>query len=132
MVLNIVNCDITVFFGIWHLKSGSFSYLRNSVCKYIRNSAEFRGIPANFSAKNTAKFRGIPRNSVCFSKNSVFRRKSKTHFRGHPIRDLPFHFVGIQTISNALWIALVVEHNEHRVEVPIFLTIQFAISIGRI
>ena len=27
---------------------------------------------------------GIPRNSVCFSKNSVFRRKSKTHFRGHP------------------------------------------------
>jgi hypothetical protein len=34
------------------------------------------GIPVNFTAN--------PRNSVCFSKNSVFRRKSKTHFRGHP------------------------------------------------
>jgi hypothetical protein len=45
------------------------------------------GIPRNsgkFTAKNTAEFREIPRNSVCFSKNSVFRRKSKTHFRGHP------------------------------------------------
>jgi hypothetical protein len=58
--------------------------MRNSVCKYIRNSPEFRGIPGNFTAKNTAEFRGISRNSVCFSKNSVFRRKSKTHFRGHP------------------------------------------------
>ncbi len=46
---------------------------------------EFRGIPGNFTAKNTAEFRGISRNSVCFSKNSVFRRKSKTHFRGHPM-----------------------------------------------
>jgi hypothetical protein len=45
---------------------------------------EFRGIPGSFTLKNTAEFRGIPRNSVCFSKNSVFRRKSKTHFRGHP------------------------------------------------
>ena len=42
------------------------------------------GIPGNFTAKNTAEFRGISRNSVSFSKNSVFRRKSKTHFRGHP------------------------------------------------
>ncbi len=31
--------------GIWNLESGSFSYLGNSVCKYIRNSAKFRGIP---------------------------------------------------------------------------------------
>ena len=61
--------------------------MRNSVCKYIRNSAEFPGIPGNFTAKNTAEFRGISRNSVCFSKNSVFRRKSKTHFRGHPSRN---------------------------------------------
>ncbi len=74
----------TYYCIFWNLESGSFCYLRNSVCKYIRNSAEFRGIPANFTAKNTAKFRGIPRYSVCFSKNSVFRRKSKTHFRGHP------------------------------------------------
>ncbi len=57
--------------------TGSFSYMRNSVCKS-------HGIPGNFTAKNTAEFRGISRNSVCFSKNSVFRRKSKTHFRGHP------------------------------------------------
>ncbi len=47
-------------FGIWNLESGSFSSMRNSVCKYIRNSAKFRGIPANFTAKNTAEFRGIP------------------------------------------------------------------------
>jgi hypothetical protein len=39
---------------------------------------EFRVIPGNFTAKNTAEFRKIPRNSVCFSKNSVFRRKSKS------------------------------------------------------
>ena len=35
---------------IWNLESGSFCYLRNSVCKYIRNSGRFyckkyRGIP---------------------------------------------------------------------------------------
>jgi hypothetical protein len=55
--------------------TGSFSYMRNSVCKYTRNSGQFY----------CKKYRGIPRNFVCFSKNSVFRRKSKTHFRGHPI-----------------------------------------------
>jgi hypothetical protein len=48
------------FFLKGELKSGSFSYMRNSVCKYIRNSAKFRGIPVNFTAKNTAEFRGIP------------------------------------------------------------------------
>ncbi len=76
----------TYYCSFWNLnlESGSFSYLRNSVCKYIRNFAEFREIPGSFTAKNTAEFRGIPRNFVCFSKNSVFRRKSKTHFRGHP------------------------------------------------
>jgi hypothetical protein len=42
------------------------------------------GIPRNFTAKNTAEFCEIPWHSVCFSKNSVFHRKSKTHFRGHP------------------------------------------------
>jgi len=75
-----------IFYSRGNLESGSFTYMRNSVCKYRRNSAEFRGIPVLFTAKNTAEFRGIPRNSVCFSKNSVFRRKSKTHFRGHPNR----------------------------------------------
>ncbi len=42
--------------------------MRNSVCKYIRNSAEFRGIPGNFTAKNTAEFREISRNSAVFFK----------------------------------------------------------------
>jgi hypothetical protein len=60
--------------GIWNLESGSFSYLRNSVCKYIRNSAEYRKI----------LLQKIPRKSVSFSKKSVFRRKTKTHFCGHP------------------------------------------------
>ncbi len=41
------------------------------------------GIPRNSRAILLQK---IPRNSVCFSKNSVLRRKSKTHFRGHPSR----------------------------------------------
>ncbi len=45
---------------------------------------EFRGIPGKIYYKNTAEFREIPRNSVYFSKNSVFRRKWKKHFRGHP------------------------------------------------
>jgi hypothetical protein len=44
---------ITVFFEIWNLESGSFCYLRNSVCKYIRNSG-------HFYCKNSAEFRGIP------------------------------------------------------------------------
>jgi hypothetical protein len=65
--------------------------MRNSVCKYRRNSGEFRGIPGIFTAKNTAEFCRILRNSVCFSKNSVFRRKSKTHFRGHPTPDPGLH-----------------------------------------
>jgi hypothetical protein len=69
------NCStFFIFYSRGNLESGSFTYLRNSVCKYIRNSG-------NFYCK---KYRGIRRNSVCFSKNSVFRRKSKTHFRGHP------------------------------------------------
>ena len=33
------------FYSRGNLESGSFSYLGNSVCKYIRNSAKFRGIP---------------------------------------------------------------------------------------
>jgi hypothetical protein len=45
---------------------------------------EVRGIPRNSGHFYCKKYRGIPRNSVGFSKNSVFRRKSKTHFRGHP------------------------------------------------
>jgi hypothetical protein len=48
------------FFSRGNLESGSFSYMRNSVRKYARNSAEFRGIPVIFTAKNTAEFRGIP------------------------------------------------------------------------
>jgi hypothetical protein len=43
-----------------------------------RNFAEFRGILQNFTIK-------MPRNFfVHCSKNSVFRGKSKNHFRGHP------------------------------------------------
>jgi hypothetical protein len=42
------------------LESGSFSYLRNSVCKYIRNSAEFREIPGSFTAKIPYVFQKIP------------------------------------------------------------------------
>jgi hypothetical protein len=53
-------------------------------CKNARNSAKFRGIPSKFYCKNAADFRGISRNSVGFSKNSVFRRKLKKQFRGHP------------------------------------------------
>jgi hypothetical protein len=34
------------------------------------------------NAWNSAKFWGIPQNTA--SKNSVFRRKSKNHFHGHP------------------------------------------------
>ncbi len=49
-------------------------------------STKFRGIPGKIYYKNTAEFREIPRNSVCFSTNSVFRRKWKKHFRGHPTR----------------------------------------------
>jgi hypothetical protein len=64
-----------IFYSRGNVESGSFSYMRNSVCKYIRNSAKFRGIPVNFTAKNTAEFR------MFFKK---FRQKSKTHFRGHP------------------------------------------------
>ncbi len=45
---------------------------------------EFRGILGKIYFKNTAEFREIPRNSVCFLKNSVFRRKWKKHFLGHP------------------------------------------------
>ena len=52
--------NIFIFYSRGNLESGSFSYMRNSVCKYERNSAEFRGIPGNFTAKNTAEFRGIP------------------------------------------------------------------------
>ncbi len=47
------------FFKRGNLESGSFSYMRNSGHKYIRNSAEFREIPVNFTAKNTTEFRGI-------------------------------------------------------------------------
>jgi hypothetical protein len=50
--------------------------IQNSVCKNARNSAKFRGIPPNFTVKMW--------NSVYFIKNSVFRRKSKNPFRGHP------------------------------------------------
>ncbi len=39
--------------------TGSFSYMRNSVCKDTRNSTEFRGIPGNLP-RNSAEFRGIP------------------------------------------------------------------------
>ncbi len=46
--------------GIWNLESGLFSYLWNSVCKYIRNSAVFHGIPGIFYCKNTAQYCGIP------------------------------------------------------------------------
>jgi len=49
-----------IFYSRGNLESGSFTYMRNSVCKYRRNSAEFRGIPVLFTAKNTAEFRGIP------------------------------------------------------------------------
>ena len=72
---NLFNNFFLIPGGIWNLESGSFSYLGNSVCKNIRNSAKFRGIPGKIYYKNTAEFREIPRNSVCFSKNSVFRRK---------------------------------------------------------
>ncbi len=82
------NCStFFIFYSRGNVESGSFTYMRNSVCRYRRNSAEFRGIPGIFTAKNTAEFRGIPRNSGCLSQNSVFRRKSKTHFRGHPRQD---------------------------------------------
>jgi hypothetical protein len=59
---------------IWNLASGSFSYLRNSVCKY---TTEFRG---NFTAK-------IPRNSTelrMFFKKFRIPPEIKKHFRGHP------------------------------------------------
>jgi hypothetical protein len=35
-------------------------YMRNSVCKYIRNSAEFRDILLQKIPRNSAEFRGIP------------------------------------------------------------------------
>ena len=59
-VLPVLDSTYYCIFWNWNLESGSFSYLRNFECKYIRNSAKFREIPANFNAKNTAKFRGIP------------------------------------------------------------------------
>jgi hypothetical protein len=49
-----------LYFSRGNLESGSFTYMRNSVCKYIRNSAEFREfvlqkIPRN--SRNSAEFR---------------------------------------------------------------------------
>jgi hypothetical protein len=61
--------------GIWNL-----DHLLTCGIPY----ADTDGIPRNSGNFYCKKYRGIPRNSVCFSKNSVFRRKSKTHFRGHP------------------------------------------------
>jgi hypothetical protein len=52
--------NIFYFYSRGNLESGSFSYMRNSVCKYLRNYAELRGIPEIFTAKNTAEFREIP------------------------------------------------------------------------
>ncbi len=48
------------FGGVGEGGLASFCYLRNSICKYVRNSAEFRGIPGKFYYKNTAEFPGIP------------------------------------------------------------------------
>jgi hypothetical protein len=59
-VSNTICSTFFIFYSRGNLESGSFSYMRNSVCKYIRNSVEFRGILGNFTAKNTAEFRGIP------------------------------------------------------------------------
>jgi hypothetical protein len=43
MVRNTVQLfNILYFLFKGNLESGSFTYMRNSVCKYIRNSAEFR------------------------------------------------------------------------------------------
>jgi hypothetical protein len=68
------NCStFYIFYSRGNLESGSFTYMRNSVCKYIRNSPEFRGIPGIFTAK--------------------FRRKSKTHFRGHPKCDATYSVI---------------------------------------
>ncbi len=51
---------ISILGGIWNLESGTFSYVRNSVCKCIRNSGECR---VNFTVKiprNITEFREIP------------------------------------------------------------------------
>ncbi len=62
------------------MESGSFSYLWNSVCKYIRNSAEFR---VNFTVK-------IPRNSAefYFFQKIPYSAGSKKS-TGHPIPNSP-------------------------------------------
>ena len=70
-------------FGIWII------YLHAEFRMQIHT--EFRGIPRNSGQFYCKKYRGISRNSVCFSKNSVFRRKSKTHFRGHPTYSIKKH-----------------------------------------
>ncbi len=49
------------------------------------------GIPRNSGIFYCKKYHEIPRNFAefrMFFKNSVFRQKSKTHFRGHPMRDI--------------------------------------------
>ena len=74
------HCKLWYYFNFWEFGIWNLDHLVTCGIPY----ANTYGIPANFTAKNTAKFCGIPRNSVYFSKNSVFRRKSKTHFRGHP------------------------------------------------
>jgi hypothetical protein len=74
-------------FGIWNLRI----WIIVLPAEFrMQIHTEFRGIPASFTSKNTAEFR-------MFFKNSVFRRKSKTHFRGHP---------SITPHSSLLWFKL--------------------------
>jgi hypothetical protein len=64
MVLNIVNCDITVFFGMWNLDhlvtcgipyANTYGIPRNSGKFYYKNTAEFRMFFKNFRIPSEVK-----------------------------------------------------------------------------
>jgi hypothetical protein len=52
--------EFFIFYSRWNLESGSFTFMRNSVCKYRRNSPEFRAFLLQKIPRNSAEFRGIP------------------------------------------------------------------------
>ncbi len=56
----------------------TMKYIQNSICE---KCTEFREISRIKVPQNSAKFRGIP---CTPSKTSLFRRKSKNYFCGHP------------------------------------------------
>ncbi len=72
------HCKLWYYCIFWNVESGSFSYLRNSVCKYIRNSAEFRQILLQ-------KYRGIPYvfQKLPYSVGSQKRTSVDTLVSGH-------------------------------------------------